>query len=226
MSKLVRKINNLLRNTFGKKASFKELAKQAHIYLYAGDVPQTLKYRKFTGLSLSQSNSQHIKHDVTKALPLRDSCVDIYQSEDVFEHIELEKIPPIINEIHRVLKTGGVFRLSMPDYRCDLLLERTLKDNQGNLLFDPSGGGDYVDGKVVNIGHVWFPIYESVKDLIGTSLFTDVTFYHYYDESGTPVTKPIDYSVGYIQRTPDNDIRVQEPYRPMSIVLDCRKTNA
>jgi SAM-dependent methyltransferase len=226
MNRLVQKTCNLLSNVCGKKSSFKKLAKQAHIYLYAGDVPQNPNYQKFTGLSLSISNWQHIKHDVTKALPLKDSCVDIYQCEDVLEHIEPTKIPSMINEIHRVLKTGGIFRLSVPDYRCDLLFERTHKNDQGKLLFDPGGGGDYVDGKVVNGGHVWFPIYESVKAIIDTSLFTDVTFYHYYDESGIPITKPIDYSICYVQRTPDNDIRVRHPYRPMSIVLDCLKTAA
>ncbi len=33
----------------------------------------------------------------------------------------------------------------------------------------------------------------------------------------------IDYSKGYIYRTPDHDSRVKNPYRPMSIVVDCHK---
>ena len=35
--------------------------------------------------------------------------------------------------------------------------------------------------------------------------------------------KNIDYSLGYIKRTPDNDKRVKKPRRPMSIVVDCYK---
>lgn len=53
-------------------------------------------------------------------MDLSDNSVDIYQSEDVFEHIEYQTIPSIFNEIYRVLKPNGLFRLSMPDYRCDI----------------------------------------------------------------------------------------------------------
>ncbi len=218
------KVRKFLKSPFLGNANFAHLAKQDHIFLYAGDVPSNTNYKKFIGLSLHQSNAQHIKHDISKALPLMDNCVDVYQAEDVFEHILPTELPAIINEIYRVLKPGGIFRLSVPDYRCDVFRERTHKDERGNLLYDPGGGGDYVNGKVVNGGHVWFPVYESVKAIMQLTRFSDVFFYHYYDESGAPITGPIDYSIGYVQRTPDNDARVQSPYRPMSIVLDCRKT--
>jgi SAM-dependent methyltransferase len=210
---------------FLERASFLRLAKQDHIFLYAGDVPPSANYRKFIGLSLRKSDAQHIKHDVLKALPLMDNCVDVYQAEDVFEHILPTELPAVINDIYRVLKPGGIFRLSVPDYRCDVLRERSHKDEHGNPLFDPGGGGAYVNGKVVG-GHVWFPVYESVRAIIQQTRFSDVVFYHYYDESGAPIARPIDYSIGYVQRTPDNDARVQSPYRPLSIVLDCRKPDA
>lgn len=205
------------------KACFARLVEQGQIYLYAGDVPGKPQYRKFVGLSLTQSNSRHIRHDVTDGVPLPDNCVDIYQSEDVFEHILPEKLPGVINEIYRLLKPGGVFRLSVPDYRCDLLVARTQKNKKGEFIYDPGGGGSYENGMVVNGGHLWFPVYESVKAIIDASLFRDVTFYHYFDPSGRAVTKPIDYSIGYVMRTPDHDVRVMNPYRPLSIVLDCRK---
>ena len=46
---------------------------------------------------------------------------------------------------------------------------------------------------------------------------------YYYDESGKGITKTIDYSIGHVMRTPDHDERVQNPFRPMSIVVDCIK---
>lgn len=208
---------------FHTMVSFNELVSRNEIYLYAGDVPQNGLYEKFIGLSLKQANSQHIKHDVTKNMPLKDSCVDIYQSEDVFEHIELEKLITVINEIYRVLKPGGIFRLSLPDYKCDILHNRTQKNEDGELLFDSGGGGDFIDGKVVNGGHVWFPQYMSVKTLLEGTRFEEIKFYHYYNEDGKAVTNAIDYSVGHVKRTPDHDERVKEPYRPMSIVVDCIK---
>jgi SAM-dependent methyltransferase len=219
----IRKLKRILQTKILPRADFVRLGRRKNIFLYAGDVPEDPRYGKYVGLSLGQSDSRHIRHDVTAPLPLPDDCVDVYQSEDVFEHIDVGRLPSIINDIYRVLKPGGLFRLSLPDYRCDLLNERSLKDESGHLVFDPGGGGDYVDGRVVNGGHVWFPKYETVKNLLASTHFTNVSYFHYYDEEGRGVTNPIDYSLGHVMRTPDHDERVRDPYRPMSIVVDCRK---
>ncbi len=219
----VGRIKKFLLRKLSTRARFRMLLLRRRIFLYAGDVPEDPRYEKYVGLSLSKSDLHHIHHDVTNALPLPDSCVDIYQSEDVFEHIDSGKLESVLTEIYRVLKPGGLFRLSMPDYRCDLLRERSLKDDRGNIVFDPGGGGEYIDQKVVKGGHVWFPTYEQVYGILKSTPFTEVTFYHYYREDGTAITNAIDYSLGFVKRTPDNDERVQSPYRPMSIVVDCRK---
>ncbi len=60
---------------------FTDIMSSKFIYLYAGDVPNLPQYRSknMVGLSLTQSDSVHIKFDVTKKLPLPDNCVDIYQ---------------------------------------------------------------------------------------------------------------------------------------------------
>lgn len=207
-----------------RKLSFEAIQDRKTIKLYAGDIPRTREYQvdDLVGLSLNISDERHIKHDITKPYPLRDACVDIYQAEDVFEHIEYNMLPNVIDEIYRILKSGGIFRLSVPDYRCDILYNRSVKDINNNIVFDPEGGGDYISGRVVNGGHVWFPVYETVLALFADSLFSDWEFFHYYNGEEA-VTRAIDYSRGYIQRTPDNDERVKNPYRPMSIVVDAYK---
>ena len=113
--------------------------------------------------------------------------------------------------------------MSVPDYRCDILSSRTQKNPQGDFVFDPGGGGYFENGLVKGGGHVWFPTYEKVKSLLDISNFEKIIFYHYYDENDVPVTNKIDYSIGYVKRTPDHDERVHNPYRPMSIVVDCIK---
>lgn len=203
--------------------TFEDLEQRQSIYLYAGNKPFDVRYAGHVGLSLDQSNSDHILHDIVKPFPIMQNCVDIFQSEDVFEHIETHHLTSILDDIYRILKPGGLFRLSVPDYRCDVLYHRSLKDVSGNVLHDPGGGGEYSDGKVINGGHVWFPTFEQVKRILEESQFQNVNFLHYYDGSGTPVTNKIDYSLGHIMRTPDHDARVQNPYRPMSLVVDCIK---
>jgi predicted SAM-dependent methyltransferase len=211
---------------------FSDLSSLDSVNLYAGDVPDMPEYRsnKKIGLSLRQNDKWHIRHDVSKPLPIPDESVDTYQSEDVFEHIQFEKLPATLSEVYRVLKKGGLFRLSMPDYRCDVLINRSFKDADGNILFDPMGGGAYRrrpmffgEKKVVRGGHVWFPKYETVSALLKGTPFSSIDFLHYYDENGVAHTKKIDYSKGFVKRTPDNDDRVSLPFRPMSIVVDCIK---
>jgi predicted SAM-dependent methyltransferase len=209
---------------------FEDLIHSNDIYLYLGDLPvQRRNYtnKNFIGLSLIQNNQYHIKHDVVKHIPLNDNTVNIVQSEDVMEHIEYHLLKDSINEIYRILKPGGLFRLSMPDYSCDVLYNRSKKDENGNLIFDSGGGGTYdeINKKVNGGGHVWFPKFSSVKSLLETTDFSNekINYLHYYDMDNNPVTNKIDYSNGFISRTPDNDTRVQNPYRPMSIIVDCCK---
>jgi len=209
---------------------FDDILNSKTIFLYLGDMAiQRILYTKknFVGLSLHQDNKYHIKHDVTKPIPLNNNTVDIVQSEDVMEHIEYNLLKDSINEIYRILKPGGLFRLSMPDYKCDVLYNRSEKDNDGNIIFDQGGGGGYDrnNKKVIGGGHVWFPIFSSVKSLLESTHFSNdkINYLHYYDNNENPVINKIDYRKGYISRTPDHDPRVKNPIRPMSIVVDCYK---
>jgi predicted SAM-dependent methyltransferase len=191
------------------------------IRLYAGDIPDLREYDGLIGLSLTRNDSRLLQHDLKKPFPLPDNSVDSFQAEDVFEHIGYDELVLIINEVFRILKHGGLFRLSLPDYGCDLLRERSVKDARNNIIFDPEGGGT-----PENPGHVWFPRIITVKALLGRSLFADygdIRYLHYYAMDGSYETHRIDYTQGHVQRTPDFDRRVQKPYRPMSMVIDLIK---
>ena len=197
--------------------------------LYAGRLSRSEpQFGKFLGLTPYAASSHNICHDLLTVFPLEDNSVDIFQSQDVFEHIEYENILIVINEIYRVLKPGGLFRLSLPDYRADLYWERSMKDAGGNLLFDPGGGGAFVDGRVVGGGHLWFPDHENVQALFSASAFSEdrqarVDFLHYNRSDGRGVLELIDYSKGYIKRTPDHDHRVTGSGQALSLVVDAVK---
>lgn len=214
--------------------SFKDIQHLENIYLYCGGMHpnrRILTGKPFIGLDRFPNNKYlpqfHIRHDLLNKFDLNDNTVDIIQSEDVFEHIEYSQLKNIFNEIYRILKPNGLFRLSMPDYDCDVLYNRSTFDKDGNIIFDAGGGGSYniITKKVENGGHLWFPTYKSVKPLLESTNFANnkIHYLHYYDENKKPIINNIDYSMGYISRTPDNDKRVQNPRRPMSIVVDCYK---
>jgi len=195
--------------------------------LYAGTLSRLKpQFRTHIGITPFESTTRNICSDVRDKMPIPDCSVEVYQSEDVFEHIPYDDVPAVFNEVFRVLKPGGLFRLSLPDYRTDIFANRTLRDSSGMFIFDPGGGGRFVDGKVIDGGHLWFPIYENVFELFSHTKFgccASVDFLHYTDKRGRFVLKDIDYSRGHIQRTPDNDERGVSPRRPISIVVDAIK---
>lgn len=189
--------------------------------LYAGNIPEKKKYEDWIGLSLYTDDKKHIVQDITNKLPFTDESIDIFQSEDVFEHIDYQRLRSVINEIHRVLKKEGMFRLSMPDYGCDVLRMRSVLNEKEEIVFDPEGGGT-----IDNPGHRWFPKFDTVKKLLETTKFNEtstIKYLHYYKPNGTPVINEIDHTIAKVDRTPDFDKRVQNPHRPMSIVIDIIK---
>ena len=192
--------------------------------LYAGLLDRRLQqFPTFYGVTPFVGSSRNIRHDVRKPFPIPDNSIYAFQSEDVFEHVEYTDMGAIFDEIHRVLVPGGLFRLSVPDYRCPLLFERSIKAEDGTILFDPLGDGRFVDGRIIEGGHVWFPVYESVKALFDRSRFSDVRFLHYTDANGRSILNPIDYALGNVLRTPDHDERAASPRIALSIVVDARK---
>lgn len=208
-------------------ASWKTVQGKSPLHLYAGKLRRALpQYLTHIGLTPFFPSSRNIPHDICKPMPLDDHSIDTYQSEDVFEHVPLESLAAVLDEIYRVLKPGGLFRLSVPDYGCDLYQNRSIRDESGKIVFDPGGGGRFEGGAVLDGGHLWFPTYDIV-----TKLFTETRFgregrFRILHGTRGPddfVLDDIDYSLGYVQRTPDHDDRVWNPRRPLSIVVDAYK---
>jgi SAM-dependent methyltransferase len=194
--------------------------------LYAGHLRRGLpQWQTHYGLTPFVPSPRNILHDITRPYPIPDNVIDSYQSEDVFEHVPQDRFIEIADEIQRVLKPGGLFRLALPDYHFDIYRDRTLRNEDGSFLFDPGGGGELDTlGQVADGGHLWFPTIDIVREMIEESRFAgQASYLHYTNADGTFVMAPIDYRLGHIQRTPDHDDRVLDRPRPLSIVVDMRK---
>ena len=48
-------------------------------------------------------------------MPFDDNAWDVVYSEHMLEHIFVDKVPGLLSEVHRILKPGGLFRVTVPD---------------------------------------------------------------------------------------------------------------
>lgn len=149
-----------------------------------------------------------IYHDLEDKFPIPDNSVDRIHSEDCFEHIEITKYSEILKELYRILKPGGLFRFSVPDYlnpKDKFCLEKG---------FDPR-----------NNLHITLTTYNLLKPILDESLF-NVEYLNYWKNENEFIQNKIDYTKGFIKRTPDNDSRNkgENKLHVTSLVCDLTKS--
>lgn len=150
-----------------------------------------------------------IIHDLRKPITLPDNSVTRIHTEDFLEHLKVDDIKALLKESFRILKHGGTMRIGVPDYNNPKDYPYLIKRN---------------DARCPN--HITLTNYKLIKNIIEESPFAyNHKFYHYWDK-GKFVYKKIDYSLGYIKRTPDNDERNKKSNHGLyvtSIVVDISK---
>ncbi len=65
------------------------------------------------------------RHDLRAGLPYGNDSVDLIRASHLIEHLTLEEGKALLVEIHRVLKPGGLVRISTPDVR--MVLQHFMK---------------------------------------------------------------------------------------------------
>ena len=73
----------------------------------------TAMFRRF--FSRSSLPVNFVNHDLRKGIPIGDSSADAVYSSHLLEHLPPESVPLFLREHRRVLKTGGVARIVVPD---------------------------------------------------------------------------------------------------------------
>lgn len=186
---------------------------------------------EFIGLSLAPRHDREIKHDLYEPLPVKDGTVSKIQSQDVFEHLEYETLPDLLNEVFRALCLGGIFRLSVPDYRSPVLTARSVYDVAGNVIADivmgntPKPNKDRTGIAVENVGgggaHLWFPTYEKVLELIVRSEIrksSKIEFHHCFKTKSDFIKNEFKDLGMPVSRRPPVDMRAGG--KPISIIVD------
>jgi SAM-dependent methyltransferase len=202
-------------------------------YLYFGSLgPHERQYQvlQFVGLTLNPAHDREIAHDLTQPLPFAGESIAKVQAQDVLEHLPIETVPAVLDEIWRVLKPGGVFRLSVPDYRSPVLKRRSIYDFRGRVTGDLlMGASPYLDAGTGEArmrfssdgeAHLWFPRYELITHLVLKSEIrkSTIRFYQCYLDDHTFLGDPIPDDEMFVQRALPHDRR--SGGAPVSIVAD------
>ncbi len=202
-------------------------------YLYFGSLgPHERQFQvpNFVGLALEPKHEREVRHDLTQALPYGDNSIAKIQAQDVLEHLPFDKAPFVLDEIYRVLKPGGVFRLSVPDYRSPVHKRRSVYDWRGRVTGDLLMGAEpwfddiTGDARIRFAGdgeaHLWFPRYELVTHLVLKSEIrkSTIKFYQGFLDDHTYLAEPFPEDDMFVVRALPHDRRAAG--QPVSIVAD------
>lgn len=198
---------------------FTRLDLSKEIKLYAGDIMDEFHRNEenLYGLSITKSDKKHIFHNIMNAYPLPDECIAGYEAEEVLEYIPRECQKFVLDEIYRILKTGGRCRITLPDFNSPCIKRRIMTDEEGNPIFDPGGGGNYGKDGIEN-GEVYFPTYEDFSKILAQTKFTTVDWLCYHTKDGQLHKRYIDTDNAYNRRV-TNDTNEDV----FCIVVDCYK---
>ena len=202
-------------------------------YLYFGSLglhERQYQIPNFVGLALQPAHDREIKHNFTDPLPFGDGSIAKIQAQDVLEHVAFEKVPAILDEIHRVLRPGGIFRLSVPDYRSPVLKRRSIYDARGRVIGDLlMGATSYLDQATGDArvrfsedgdAHLWFPRYELITHLVLKSEIRKaaIHFYQAFLDDHSYLCEPVPEDEMFVQRAAPHDRRAGGA--PTSIIAD------
>jgi predicted SAM-dependent methyltransferase len=166
--------------------------------------------RRMTLLSEDQFEARwpaEVLHlNVTKGLPWPDGSVEAIYSSHMLEHLDQAKAQQLLQECHRVLTTGGIIRIVVPDllriamsYMRDKERGHAVAANQflNELYLTPEFKGSRLHAvamRKLHAPHRWMYDYESMAELLLSLGFTDIVREEYREgtcpDLGSLETRP------------------------------------
>jgi predicted SAM-dependent methyltransferase len=176
-----------------------EVSTRKPLYLNFGgfaDCDPQPNYTNYISVDILGGDGSRVQHDLSQPLPLPAQSVDRILSEHFLEHTSPTDMAFIFDEFYRLLKPGGHVRAAVPDY-----------NHPRDVPFLKQGSDPR------HTDHLTLTTYTKISEVVANSKFKKAHFYHYWDENLKFHYSPIDYSLGHIKRTPDNDPRCKMPKR-------------
>lgn len=124
------------------------------------------------------------QHDLTKPLPFGNGVADLVYSEHFIEHITFEQGLMLMRDVRRVLKPGGIFRLSTPDmlFLIKQYLNRNLNE-WANVKWFPRTPCQMVNGGMRLWGHQFLYDEEEMAMQLKAAGFASVQRVNYRESS-------------------------------------------
>lgn len=136
-------------------------------------------------------NNAYVLHfDLTKELPIEPESIQYVYASHFLEHIQFKQAIDLFKRLRKMLISGGVLRLTVPDlnlwirkyYEND---EKFFKDFYKLIKSFPNlkTKGEIFAGQIFGYGHQWSYDYDSLKDTLQRAGFTKITKKKYGDSS-------------------------------------------
>ena len=140
----------------------------------------SLRYSGWMNTDLVGTPGIDFALDVEKPLPIANGVLDAIYGSEVIEHIQRETAKRFLHQAYRVLKPGGVLRLTTPDLKavCEIYMginDQTSLEDQKSTWLEHEFSPDYwINTFFRGWGHQWIWDFESLTELIRSSGFDRV----------------------------------------------------
>lgn len=135
--------------------------------------------------------SSIMRHDFTNGLPFNDRTVEAVYTSHALEHVYLDQVAAVLRECRRVLRSGGILRIALPD--AEALARQLLETGDGRrynekLLAQPAAAPTMMKRARGAFGghvHRWQPTQSLIGELLSDAGFSHIT-YHTFREGRLP----------------------------------------
>jgi predicted SAM-dependent methyltransferase len=136
-------------------------------------------------------NVRPLVHDLTKPLPFPEHSFSAVYASHVLEHLYLADAQRLLEECHRVLRSGGVIRVVVPDLRSMAITYIENKNGEGPLPIEKQAPADKFNemlmfrGPAPPAGNFLYRIYTLWKDFHHHKwMYDSESLAHYVEKAG------------------------------------------
>ena len=137
------------------------------IYLHLGCGP--INHPMFINIDARPAPHIHYVRRIDNLSVFKNNTVDLIYASHCLEHFSHRKIAEVLKEWYRVLKKGGVLRVSVPDFDLLLQIYRNNRNDINTIVLPLMGGQDYR----YNFHYAVFTT-SSLSSLLRETGFTDI----------------------------------------------------